>query len=144
MQEDFLRFLPEEEYGVSKNHDFPKDIQEELDYLDEALNEYERFIMNIGNLGVSAVMLMYYRDEVQESMDYLKTKDLDIAEYWKKIIQLDNILRSKTRIFVSEVGYNSFKQYQIINDPPKLRWWWYLDKGIPAPLAPGQIWEIWK
>lgn len=143
-EEFFQQFLPEERPKSARYKDFPKAVQEELDWLDEVLEEYEKYIDNIGNLGVSAALLLYYRDEVQESLDYLKREDLDLRHYWQRIVQLDGILRVKARIFINEIGFNNFKQYQIINDPPKIRWWWYLDRAFPEPRKPKKFWEIWK
>jgi len=143
-QINFDNYLPEEKTLNSKYLDFPMELRDELGYLDEVLEDYERMVLNIGSLGYSAAMLMYYRDEVQESLEFLKNKDLDISEYWRKISELDNILRANARTFVNETGYYSFKQYQIINDPPKIRWWWYLDRNYPSPGKGPKPWEIWK
>lgn len=118
-------------------------LKEELEYMEGALKEYQRFVLNIGNLKYTAAMLLYHRDDVQDSMDYLK-HHLDLKEHWKKIVDLDNILRANANVFVNEVGYNNFKQYQIINDPPKLHWWWYLNKQVAAPPSDKKWWQVWK
>ncbi|MBI2251703.1 MAG: hypothetical protein HYU63_02945 [Armatimonadetes bacterium] len=132
MEEDFL----EEKISA--------ELKEELDYLEEILSEYEKYVRNIGDLKETAVMLLYYRDEAQESLDYLKYEKIELKDYWRKVVELDNILRSKVLIFVHEVGYNNFKQYQIINDPPKTYWWWYLNKSAPPVIGEKKFWEFWK
>jgi len=118
-------------------------IKEETAYLDEMLKEYERFVLSIGNLKYTAAMLLYYRDEIQESLDFLK-QNAELQDYWRKVVYLDNILRSKAPVFVKEVGYNNFKQYQIVNDPPKLYWWWYLNRQVSAPPSDKKWWQVWK
>lgn len=118
-------------------------IKEEIEYLDSILKEYERFVLSIGSLKYTAAMLLYYRDDIQDSLEFLK-RYADIKDYWKKVVYLDNILRGKANIFVYEVGYNNFKQYQIVNNPPKLYWWWYLNKQVSAPPVEKRWWEVWK
>ena len=90
-EEFFQQFLPEERLKSTRYKNFPVAVQEELDYLDEILEEYEKYVDNIGNLRTSAALLLYYRDEVQEALDYLKGEDLDLRAYWKRIVELDNI-----------------------------------------------------
>lgn len=108
-------------------------LAEELEYLEEVLIEYERFVQNIGNNGLAANLLLYYRDEVQESLKILEGK-VELTMYWKKVVELDNILKAKAKIFVEEVGRENFRQCRIALDPPKLNWWWYLDKTVSPPV----------
>lgn len=123
------------------------EVKELLDYLEEVLQEYEKYVLNIGNNGLAASLLLNYRDEVQDTLDDLRGDDVPLTEYWKKVVELDNIVRKNARELVREVGPANFKQYQIINDPPKTRWWWYLDRTTPdvsgIPPAP-KPWEIWR
>lgn len=143
-EEFFRQFLPEDRPISTRHKNFSEDIQKELDYLDEVLEEYEKYIDNVGSLGCSAALLLYYRDEVQEALEFLKFLELDIRSYWQRVVELDNILRVKAGIFINEIGRENFKQYQIINDPPKLRWWWHLDRAYPSPPEPRRFWEFWK
>lgn len=132
-----------EEGSLEKPVILAEHIKEEIAYLDEMLKEYERFVLNIGNLKYTAAMLLYYRDEIQESLDFLK-QNVELQDYWRKVVYLDNTLRSKASVFVKEVGYNNFKQYQIVNNPPKLYWWWYLNRQVSAPPSEKKWWEVWK
>ena len=121
------------------------EVKELLDYLEEVIEDYMRYVENIGNNGMAATLLLNYRDEIQEILDELKfEKDLDLQEYWRKIRDLDEIVRQKQQILVNEIGYDSFKQYQIIQDPPLSHWWWYLNRLTAKPLPPNKIWEFWK
>ena len=108
------------------------DIKESLEYLQEVMGEYDRMIHNIGKNGLSAAMLLYYRDEIQDTLHELRGMDVDLRDYWYKIVTLDNMLRKLAHAFVTEVGHKNFRQYQIVNDPPHDHWWWYLNKTTPC------------
>ena len=45
---------------------------------------------------------------------------------------------------VREIGHANFKQYQIINDPPKAYWWWWLNRVVKAPPPSPPSWMFWK
>jgi hypothetical protein len=120
-------------------------VREVLDYLDECLADYEKFVSNIGKLGLAAPMLLYYRDEVQDCLEDLKEeREIDLKDRWKKVSELDNVVRVRAREVVNEVGHRNFKQYRIINDPPKIFWWWYLDQVTEPPPETPRAWEFWK
>lgn len=122
-----------------------RDIHETLDYLEEVLADYERFVRNVGGNGINAPMLLYYRDQVQDVLDDLTvTGGPDVAEYWRRTVELDGILRAHSQEFVDEVGWGNFKQYQIINDPPPQNWWWYLNRETRGPSPPQPFWKIWR
>ena len=104
------------------------DVREEMEYLDEVILDYSTMVKNIGKNGLAASLLMNYRDEIQDIMTELALNNRDIREYRKKVVMLDNELRQKAQAYVNEVGHANFKQYQIINNPPLERWWWYLNK----------------
>lgn len=129
----------------SKSANTDEDIQELLDFLEESINEYERYVSNIGRNGLAAVNVGYYRDDIQDILDLLKYHpDVNLRPYWERIVKIDMQLRAKAPIYVREVGYNNFKQYQIINDPPLTRWWWYLNRNVSPPMEKPKFWEIWK
>lgn len=121
-----------------------EELQSMLEYLDEVLGEYEKKVMNIGQNGLSASLLLNYRDEVQELLTELSRANVNMSSYWKRIVALDARLRGNAQRFVSEVGHSNFKQYQIINNPPKELWWWYLDKVTVPPPPEKKSWEFWK
>jgi hypothetical protein len=115
------------------------------DYLMEVMTDYETFLGNVGNLGYSAPQLLYYRDEVQEFLDELGGRtDINIAGAWKKVTELDIILRAKAQTLVDEIGHKNFTQYQIQNDPPRSHWWWWLNRVTAPPVMPPKFWEFWK
>ncbi|MCA9794795.1 MAG: hypothetical protein KC910_23465 [Candidatus Eremiobacteraeota bacterium] len=115
------------------------------EYLLEVLAAYEEYVSNIGNLGLSAPNLLYYRDEVQEFLDMFKTnKEVDFRGAWEKTKVLDEVVKKKAQELVDEIGHANFRQYYIMNDPPKAHWWWYLNRVTSAPAAPPKVWEFWK
>ena len=78
-------------------------------------------------------------------MTELALNNRDIREYRKKVVMLDNELRQKAQAYVNEVGHANFKQYQIINNPPLERWWWYLNKvTMGREEDKKKPWEFWK
>lgn len=121
------------------------ETREALDYLEEVLAEYGRYVNQIGRLGLAAPNLFYYRDEVQEFLEMLSSVEgLDLTPVWNRVRELDHLVREKKREVVREVGRENFKQYQIINDPPTTHWWWFLDRLVPPPPPPPRPWEFWK
>lgn len=119
--------------------------REMWDYLMEVIGDYEIFLGNIGSLGYSAPQLLYYRDEVQEFLDELGGRtDINITGAWKKVTELDTILRGKAQALVDEIGHKNFIQYQIQNDPPRSSWWWWLNRVTAPPITPPKFWEFWK
>ena len=120
-------------------------LKERWDYLMEVLGDYETFLGNIGSLGYSAPQLLYYRDEVQEFMDELQGRpELNMLGAFKKLTELDTILRARAQALVDEIGHKNFLQYQIQNDPPRSHWWWWLNRITAPPIAPPKFWEFWK
>ena len=120
-------------------------VRESWDYLMEVLGDYETFLEGIGELGLSAPQVLYYRDEVQESLEYLTGNEtINYQGAWQKVNQLDEILKEKSQTLVDEIGYKNFIQYQIINDPPKKHWWWWLNRVSKPPPEPPKIWQFWK
>ncbi len=122
------------------------EVQELQDYLDEVLRDYERYVGEIGRLGYAAPQLLYYRDEVQDLMEALASEaGVDLKPRWQKIRELDNQVRGKTVELVREMGHANFKQYQIVNNPPQTRWWWYLNRTTADP-EPSKvpIWQWWR
>ncbi|MFP4498936.1 MAG: hypothetical protein ACLFQV_12060 [Vulcanimicrobiota bacterium] len=119
---------------------------EMLEFLEESIDEYEKYLKNIGRNGLAAVNLGYYRDDIQDVLDNLKyDPDVDLKEYWQRIVKLDLELKAKASLYVREVGHANFKQYQIINDPPAIRWWWYLNRSVASPITEKtKFWELWK
>lgn len=122
------------------------EVQELQDYLDEVLRDYERYVGEIGRLGYAAPQLLYYRDEVQDLMEALASEaGVDLKPRWQKIRELDNQVRGKAVELVREMGHANFKQYQIVNNPPQTRWWWYLNRTTADP-EPSKvpIWQWWR
>ena len=122
-----------------------KELRETVEYLEEVLHDYERFVENIGSNGYTAPMLLYYRDEVQDTLDFLTdSTEVETRPYWQKVVELDRTLKDHAQAFVEEVGHANFKQYQVINDPPRERWWWYLNRETHAPQPRPAFWQFWK
>ena len=121
------------------------DLKELVDYLEEVILDYERHVENIGKLGLTAPMTLYYRDEVQETLELLEGEvEVDTQPYWLRVVELDRLLKACMQELVDEIGHANFKQYQIINDPPRARWWWYLNREARSPQPPPAFWQFWK
>jgi hypothetical protein len=123
------------------------DTMEAWNYLLEVVGDYERYIGQIGDLGLTAPNLLYYRDEIQDMLDEFAMDDrVETREIWARIRGLDILLRARQVELVREVGHANFKQYQIMNDPARTRWWWFLNRVVPAPPPPStrHFWEFWK
>lgn len=128
-----------------KKIEYPEDVRELIDFLEESIQQYQQYIENIGRNGLAAVNVGYYRDDIQDILDLLKYRDdVNLRPFWERIVKLDLQLRGKAPYYVREVGYDNFKQYQIINDPPLTRWWWYLNRNVAPPIEKPKFWEIWK
>lgn len=122
-----------------------KEAKDELDFLEEVLVEYEKYVHDIGQLGYAASLLLNYRDEAQESLEELQIyqregEDLDLQPYWQRLVAADTVLRTRAEEFVNEIGHANFKQYQLVNDPPRSYWWWYLDKETAPPVTIKTAW----
>ncbi len=129
----------------SKHPKLDPATQDAWNYLAEVVGDYEAFLGNIGDLGYSAPQLLYYRDEVQEFLEDLTGHpQLDLTGVWKKVNDLDLLLRKRAQDVVDEIGHGNFLQYQIINDPPKAHWWWWLNRVTAPPPPPPKVWEFWK
>jgi len=122
------------------------EVKELLDYLDEVLRDYERYVGEIWRLGYAAPQLLYYRDEVQDLMEALAPEaGVDLKPRWQKIRELDLAVRGKAVELVREVGHANFNQYQIVNNPPQTRWWWYLNRTTADPeSSKASIWQWWR
>jgi hypothetical protein len=121
-----------------------EEIKESIAYLEDAISEYEKLVGNIGKNGLSASLVFNYRDEIKEVMEDLRLMDVDLRKYWHRIVTLDNMLRKSAQILVTEIGFDNFKQYQIINDPPKENWWWYINRTTPPPREEKKKGKLWK
>lgn len=121
------------------------DIAETLAFLRESIDEYRKYVENIGHNGMSAPNLNYYRDDIQDIFDLLKyDESVNLKELYGEVVRLDMQLRGKATIHVREIGYNNYKQYRIINDPPPIRWWWYLNNVVTPPAQQTNLWQFWK
>lgn len=114
-------------------------------YLQEVVKDYERYLSDVENLGLAAPNLLYYRDEIQDLLDEFKGDPrVDFRGTWMKVKALDEFLRSHQAQVVRQIGHANFRQYQIINDPPRTHWWWFLNRVVPAPPPPAAWWQFWK
>lgn len=121
------------------------DIKDMLKYLDEVVADYKRCISMIGKLGYAAPQLLYYRDEVQDLIELLSGEQgVDLKERWARVRELDLQLRGRASDFVHEVGHSNFKQYQIVNNPPLTRWWWYMNRTTVKLENKTPRWQWWR
>lgn len=117
---------PEEEMPDTLTEE---ELKKHLDYLNEVLDDYERFINNIGQNGVSSKLMLNYRDEIQEILSFLNHFEIDLSDYWTRVMRLDQNLRVRRSTVVREVGRKTFLMEQIKREPPRNHWWWYLDRS---------------
>jgi hypothetical protein len=119
-----------------------EELQVHMSYLNEVMDDYERFINNIGKNGLTAKLMLNYRDEIQEILSFLNNYEIDLSKYWTRLVRLDQILRSRRTAVVKEVGRKNFIMEQIRKEPPKDHWWWYIDRSVPKD-KPG-FWNFLK
>lgn len=129
------------------NSDLPEtltkeDLEDHLEYLEEVLEDYERFVNNIGKNGSSAKLMLNYRDDVQEMLSFLNHYEVDLKDYWIKVMELDQKLRAKRSVVINEIGRKTFLMEQIKKNPPKNYWWWYIDRS--EPKEPPGFWDFLK
>lgn len=138
---------PNQQQASQRNpHSKPIDpeVIELIKYLDEVIEDYRIRVEAIGKLKYAAPQLLYYRDEVQDLLEALASERVDLKSRWAKVRDLDLQLRGKASIFVNEVGHSNFKQYQIVNDPPLTRWWWYLNRTTVNRDKESPKWMWWR
>ena len=119
-----------------------EELQAHISYLNEVMDDYERFINNIGKNGITAKLMLNYRDEIQEILSFLNNYEIDLSKYWTRLVKLDQILRSRRTAAVKEIGRKNFIMEQIRKEPPKDHWWWYIDRSVPKD-KPG-FWDFMK
>lgn len=121
------------------------DEKEAWKYLEEVVGDYERYLSDVDNLGLSAPNLLYYRDEIQDMLDEFKGDPrVDFRGVWLRVKELDEILRANQALVVQAIGHGNFRQYQIMNDPPRTHWWWFMNRTVPPPPPPPPWWMFWK
>lgn len=115
------------------------------DYLQEVIKDYQRYLADVDDLGLTAPNLLYYRDEIQEMLAEFKGDPrVDFRGAWTLVKSLDEVLRANQKKIVQQIGYANFRQYQIINDPPRSHWWWWLNRVVGPPPPPPPWWQFWK
>jgi hypothetical protein len=121
------------------------DEKQAWSYLQEVIKDYHRYLSDVDNLGLAAPNLLYYRDEIQDMLEEFKGDPrVDFRGAWIQVKALDDILKANQHSVVKQIGHANFKQYQIINDPPRTHWWWWLNRFVPAPPPPAPWWQFWK
>lgn len=121
------------------------DEKEAWKYLQEVIRDYERYLADVDDLGLMAPNVLYYRDEIQEMLDEFKgDRRVDFRGVWEKVKALDEILQANQEKIVRQIGHANFKQYHIMNDPPRSHWWWFLNRFVAPPPPPPAWWQFWK
>lgn len=117
--------------------------KEEIEYLEEVLQEYTRFVDNIGHNGLAANLVLYYRTELQEVLTDLQGR-APLERYWRETVALDEQLKKKKTLLLNEIGWENYRIERASVNPPKAYWWWYLDQGLIEPGKPGPIQSAWN
>lgn len=115
---------------------------DEIEYLEETLREYARFVEHIGENGLAANLLLYYRDELQETLEDLQGR-VPVEPYWRQTVDLDHVVREKGADLVAEIGWDHYRGQRAVRHPPRAYWWWYLDAGLSAPDRPNPVRSWW-
>ena len=113
-----------------------------MEYLEEVFQEYEKYIENIGENGLAAPLLLYYRDEVQETLMDLEGR-APLESYWTRLVSFDRKLQEKKEDLITEIGWDYFKTQREARKPPKAYWWWYLDATLKGPEKPNPLRSWW-
>ncbi len=114
-------------------------------YLMDVVRDYGRYLSDIENLGYSAPNVLYYRDEIQEMLEEFKGDPrVDFRGVWTQVKEFDEILRANQELLVRTIGHANFKQYHIMNDPPRTHWWWFINRVVPKPITQASWWQFWK
>jgi len=122
-----------------------QDEKQAWNYLLDVIKDYARYLSDIENLGLSAPNVLYYRDEIQEMLEEFKGDPrVDFRGIWLEVKALDEILRANQEQLVKIIGHANFRQYQIINDPPRTHWWWFLNRVVAPPPPSPAWWQFWK
>lgn len=120
-----------------------EELKAQLSYLNELLDAYGGFVGNIGKNGLAASLILSYRDEIAESMNYLEEEQIP-EEFLSKLNILDEELRQRAAEFIAEAGRDAIRQGREAVAAPKDAWWWYLDSGVKEIKAPRNIWKEFK
>lgn len=130
---------------VNKLPPLTQDEKQVWAYLQDVVKDYARYLSDIENLGLSAPNVLYYRDEIQEMLEEFKGDPrVDFRGVWLQVKELDEILRANQELLVRTIGHANFKQYHIMNDPPRTHWWWFLNRVVAPPPPPPAWWQFWK
>lgn len=114
-------------------------------YLLDVVKDYGRYLADIENLGYSAPNVLYYRDEIQEMLEEFKGDSrVDFRGVWTQVKEYDEILRANQDLLVRTIGHANFKQYHIMNDPPRTHWWWFINRVVAKPQLQPSWWQFWK
>ena len=122
-----------------------EDEKQAWSYLLDVVKDYARYLSDVDDLGFAAPNVLYYRDEIQDMLQEFKGDPrVDFRGVWTQVKELDEILRANQAKIVKAIGHANFKQYHIMNDPPRTHWWWFLNRVVPPPPPPPAWWQFWK
>jgi hypothetical protein len=122
-----------------------EDEKQAWGYLQDVVQDYARYLSDIHNLGLTAPNVLYYRDEIQDMLEEFKGDPrVDFRGVWLQVKELDEILRANQDLLVKTIGHANFKQYHIMNDPPRTHWWWFLNRVVAPPPPQPAWWQFWK
>lgn len=122
-----------------------EDEKQAWGYLQDVVKDYSRYLSDIENLGLTAPNVLYYRDEIQDMLEEFKGDPrVDFRGVWLQVKELDEILRANQDRLVKTIGHANFKQYHIMNDPPRTHWWWFLNRVVAPPPPQPSWWQFWK
>jgi len=102
-----------------------------LNELREWIEEYKKYLMNLGELGDKIVQVLILRDKINNLMHKLEEKGADLSVEKSKLDTLDHIIKDEPQTVWKKLkDCIDPAAYRVKQKIPPCNWWWYLDQII--------------
>ncbi|MEN6478396.1 MAG: hypothetical protein ABFD20_02010 [Anaerolineales bacterium] len=96
--------------------------------LRQDIQNLEVMIANLRGRGAQALDALRLRDRVQERVDQLRERGLDLRAELTRLETIDNMIRSQVRAFNRELALSGgMAAARRERRPPDDYWWWFID-----------------